>query len=197
MAGFSSTDNTIAFFGGSKYNPTMAAAFGTNSGSVLTHQLWQRVKEISSWRRIRHTLSGDTFPNSWANRGPVHVAYPFGIGWSNVSIIRLLISWSSYRRLIPGRGTSDNPSRRFFAKRLRHFPTVVTLVPKSWAMDLFSLPRLAASITLLRKANRCSVLPDRDHDSRVNRSSGVNSTTGANLLMQIAYIISAFSASRY
>src|SRR5437867_12772470 len=42
--GISSTHNTRAFSGGSRYKPTMSAAFGANSGSVRMDQLCRRLE---------------------------------------------------------------------------------------------------------------------------------------------------------
>src|ERR1035438_4416174 len=54
--GFSSTHKTKAFSGGLKYSPTMSAAFGPNSGSVLMHQLRRRCRQMSCLRKTRQNL---------------------------------------------------------------------------------------------------------------------------------------------
>src|SRR5262252_4258009 len=53
MLGFSSTQITSAFSGGSRYKPTMSAALAANSLSVLTHQERCRCKQIPCRRRTR------------------------------------------------------------------------------------------------------------------------------------------------
>jgi hypothetical protein len=56
----------------------MSAALRAKAGSVLTHQLRRRRREIPWRRRIFQTWSSGTSPRAWATRVPVQVAWRGG-----------------------------------------------------------------------------------------------------------------------
>lgn len=68
-AGFSSTQITSAFSGGSRYKPTMSAVLAANAGSVLTHQERWRSRQMPSQRNTRQTACTD--PHGTRHRRPV------------------------------------------------------------------------------------------------------------------------------
>ena len=73
MPGFSSTESTSAFSGGSRYSPTTSAALVANSGSVLMHQLRRRRRLMPWRRRVRQTWSALTSPRCAASSDPVQL----------------------------------------------------------------------------------------------------------------------------
>src|SRR3972149_153820 len=83
MWGFSSTQSTTAFSGGARYSPTISAALGANSGSVLTHQERRRCRLILWAASRRHTYRGCT-PRAFASSLPFQRAQPAGGGSSSL-----------------------------------------------------------------------------------------------------------------
>src|SRR3990172_9125426 len=129
MLGFSSTEITRAFSGGARYKPTISAALGANSGSVLTHQLLCRARQMPSLRRTRQTASSDA-PRCREREGPSQFDCPFGGGSSNVFKTRLRNSLPYFGGL-PERGRSYKPLIPFVTKRSLHSITVFCDVPVS------------------------------------------------------------------
>src|SRR5215218_8998672 len=80
IEGFSSTQMTIAFWGGAMYSPTTSAALAANSGSLLSHQDLRPERSTFWARKKRQTYWTSTSPSAAASNGPVQRAWPLGGG---------------------------------------------------------------------------------------------------------------------
>jgi hypothetical protein len=138
-----------------------------------------------SWRQgcnanacqVRHTESADTPRCSASDRVDQCVAF-FGVLSRVVTTIRS--TWSSVTVLgRPGRGSSNNPSSRRSANRLRHFVTVGREIRSRSAISPLAKPSAAASTIRERNASACAVFGRRDQASSRSRSASVSSITTA------------------
>jgi len=89
---------------------------------------------------------------------------------SSVRLIVSAISSSPILRGAPGRGSSNNPSRRNPANRCRHRPTRCKSTPSRAAMAVFVRPSAANRIMRARSATACAVLCRRTSLSSSLRS---------------------------
>ena len=159
--------------GGSRYSPTMSAAFWVNWGSVLTHQLRRRCRWMLCLRSTPQTWSAETFPSAAATSRPVHVVYPSGGGWSNWAKMHRSVV-SSYTDGFPGRAASANPASPCCANRVRHLLTVAGRTCNRTAISFVVFPAAASSTIRSRCTIRCSVVVLRTHVCNVPRSSSVS-----------------------
>ncbi len=103
---------------------------------------------------------------------------------------------SSYLTGLPGLGASANPATRCLANRVRHLLTVAARTCNKTATSFVVFPAAASKTMRARCAMRCSVVVLRAQDSKLSRSSLVNSIVVATP-MQGVYYLPLFIDSRY
>ena len=148
---FSSTQSTIATSGGFRYNPTMSRTLSMNcgSGDSLKSSIWWGLRPNA--RQIRLIAVCD-MPTSFAIDLVDQCVASEGVSSSVMTMTRSTAA-SVIVRGAPGRGSSDNPSRRRATNRARHFPTVAGCTPTSAATSLFVAPPAHANTIRHRNAN--------------------------------------------
>ncbi len=146
---FSSTARTTARSGGFKYKPQMSWTFSMNCGSFDSFQVSCRCGCSPNACQIRITASG-VIPTSLAIDLVDQCVASFGADSSVVITTRSTCS-SVIVRGRPGRGSSNSPSRRRSANRLRHFVTVGRETPNDSAISPFvNNPAAASTIRALK-----------------------------------------------
>jgi hypothetical protein len=166
---FSSTQSTIAFSGGCKYNPTTSTTFASSCGSVENRNDSARHGATPYSRHARATVASPIFkclPNSRLDQ----CVTPYRRGGGR-SVAATICRWSRCRGR-PDRAWSSNPARPRAAYRLRQPITVGPDTPTSSAIAVFDTPSAASSTIRARSAN-----PARTDDDRVSRSNTSRSPT--------------------
>jgi hypothetical protein len=170
---FSSTHSTSARSGGFKYRPTMSRTFSTTCGSADSLTLSCRCGLSPNARQIRDTADW-LIPVARAIDRVDQCVAVAGRD-SNVFTITSSTRSSVTVRGAPGRGSSDNPSRRRSTNRARHLPTVAVVTENRSATTMFGSPRAQASTIRDRSANACDDVGRRAHRRSVSRSSSLRS----------------------
>jgi hypothetical protein len=174
---FSSTHNTSARSGGSRYNPTTSRTLSMNWGSADSFQVCSRCGLSPNARQIRE-IAVWLIPTCRAiDRVDQWVSW-LGGGRSRVATITRSTWSSAMVRGRPGRGSSARPSSRSRTNRPRHLATVWGQMPSCSATATLVLPLAQASTIRARKATAWALVRRRAQRSRVCRSSWV-STNGA------------------
>ncbi|SQE00910.1 hypothetical protein FMEAI12_7420002 [Parafrankia sp. Ea1.12] len=156
ICGFSSTEKTAAFRGGSRYRPTTSRTFSIRNGSVDTLKSSTSQGLRPKARQTRCTLLGE-IPTRFASSRLDQWVAPSGTS----SRVRTTTSstWASLIvRGAPGLGSSLSPAHRCRTNRFRHLPTVSRLIPSSAATDVLVLSSAHINTMRARWARPCAVL---------------------------------------
>lgn len=173
---FSSTHNTIALSGGTRYGPTASVTSATSSGSV------ENVNVSAFHGRTPYSLQTAatvawSAPSRGASRRLDQCVTPrLAGGGSNVAA--RIAARSTYRGR-PGRGRSANPANTLSPQRDRHRFTVERETPTVSAMTWSPTPPAANKTIRAPCAIAAAVVPERTNRSNPARSPALNVNAGA------------------